>query len=66
MNFKGLPEESRSIIVKDLSGRVVKTLNLTSVNANLGTSDLNSGMYLYTVLGGEENVLNIGKFDIKK
>ncbi|MBO9698677.1 MAG: PCMD domain-containing protein [Sporocytophaga sp.] len=66
INFKDLPEESRSIIVKDLSGRVVKTLLLISDNINIGTSDLNSGMYLYTVMGSEQNVLYTGKFDIKK
>lgn len=66
VNFKDLPEESHSIIVKDLSGRVVKTLSLSSDNINFGTSDLNSGMYLYTVLGREENVLYTGKLDVKK
>lgn len=66
VNFKDLPAESRFIIVKDLSGRTVKTLDLSSDNSSIETSNLHSGMYLYSVLGSEENVLFTGKFDIKK
>ncbi|GAL84501.1 hypothetical protein MYP_1729 [Sporocytophaga myxococcoides] len=66
VNFKDLPSESRLIVVKDLSGKMVKTLSLTSDNINLETSELNSGMYLYTVLDSEENVLYTGKLNIKK
>ncbi|GAL84500.1 hypothetical protein MYP_1728 [Sporocytophaga myxococcoides] len=66
VKFIDLPEESSSIMVKDISGRVVKKLSLTSDNIDLDTTDLNSGMYLYTVLGRGENVLYTGKFAIKK
>lgn len=66
LNFKDLPTGASSIIVKDLSGRVVKTLSLISDTINLETSDLHTGMYFYTVLGSEENVLFTGKFNIKK
>jgi hypothetical protein len=66
INFNTPSIEALKIVAYDLTGKVVATELLDGGKGKMNTSGLTGGIYLYSVLGKDNQVLKTGKFNVAK
>jgi hypothetical protein len=66
VNFNTNSVEAYKVTVYDITGKAVATDLFEDNKSRLNISSLNSGMYLYTITGKSNQVLNSGKFNVNK
>jgi len=59
------PEVAR-IMIYDITGKLVTSELFEDETSKLNVSSFNDGIYLYTILGKNNQVLNTGKFNVSK
>lgn len=65
VNITGINEIS-SIIISDITGKIVKGSILNNSKNNLNISNLNNGIYIYQIVNSKGNVLSNGRFVVTK
>jgi hypothetical protein len=63
-NFDVISEEAYQVVVFDMTGREVNRLMITNKNAKLNSYLLPTGVYTYSVISAENEVLSRGKFAV--
>ncbi|HRG39333.1 MAG TPA: T9SS type A sorting domain-containing protein, partial [Bacteroidia bacterium] len=53
-----------AVEIFDLTGRSIGVFPMTNNKATIETANYSAGMYLYNVLGAQNNVLGRGKFEV--
>lgn len=66
VNFNTLSKDAAKVIVYDIAGKVLTAQTLENGNAQLNISALTAGIYVYTVIGNDNQVLTKGKFNVSK
>jgi hypothetical protein len=66
INFNTNSVEVYKVTVYDITGKTVATDLFEDSKLKMNISSLNSGMYLYTITGKSNQVLNSGKFNVNK
>jgi hypothetical protein len=66
INFSTAGTEAYKVTVYDVTGKVVATELFEESKTKLNISSLNNGIYLYTVSGKNNQVLNTGKFNVSR
>lgn len=66
VNINTTSPEAYKVTVFDITGKAVATELFEDNKSKLNVSSLNNGMYLYTVTGKNNQVLNSGKFNVNK
>jgi hypothetical protein len=66
INFSTMSMEAYKVTVYDVTGKVIATELFEESKSKLNISSLNNGMYLYTVSGKNNQVLNTGKFNVSR
>ncbi len=66
VNFSTSNPEAYKVNVYDITGKNVATEVFENETAKLNVSSFNNGMYLYTVSGKNNAVINTGKFNVSK
>lgn len=66
INFSTDNAEAYKVTVYDITGKAVLTELFEDNRSKLNVSAMNNGMYLYTVTGKNNQVLNTGKFNVNK
>ncbi len=65
LNISGITESS-SILIYDVTGKLVTTSNLNKGTDHVNTSELENGIYLFQVLDSNKGVISTGKFSVSK
>ncbi|MDQ3111484.1 MAG: T9SS type A sorting domain-containing protein [Bacteroidota bacterium] len=63
-NFDVISEEAYQVVVFDMTGREVNRLMITNKNAKLNSYLMAAGVYTYSVINAENEVLSRGKFSV--
>lgn len=66
VNFNTSSKDAAKVIVYDVTGKVIATQVLENGKAQLNISTLTAGIYVYTVIGNNNEVLTKDKFNISK
>lgn len=66
INFTTISTEAVKIIAFDVTGKVVASEMLETGKAKMNTGNLTSGVYVYHVVGKNNQVLTSGKFNVTK
>lgn len=66
VNFATGNTEAYKVTVYDITGKAVATELFEDSRSKLNVSALNNGIYLYTVTGRNNQVINTGKFNVNK
>lgn len=66
INFSTNSPEAVKVVALDVTGKVVATETIEMGKAKMNTSNLSSGVYLYSVLGKDNETLKTGKFNVTK
>jgi hypothetical protein len=63
-NFDVVANNAYEIVVCDMTGREVKRLTITNKNAQLDSYTMSAGVYTYSVITKENEVIGRGKFSV--
>lgn len=66
INFTTNSPDAVKVIAMDVTGKVVTTETIEMGKAKMNTGNLSSGVYLYSVLGKDNQILKTGKFNVTK
>ncbi len=66
VNFNTTYTEAAKVIAYDVTGKIVATEALEMGKGKMNTSGLTNGIYLYSILGKDNQVLKTGKFNVTK
>lgn len=66
INFTTLSTEAVKILVFDVTGKIIASELMETGKAKMNTGSLTSGVYLYHVIGKNNQVLTTGKFNVTK
>jgi len=66
INFTTSSLEANKVIAYDVTGKIVATELMEIGKAKMNTSNLTSGVYIYHVVGKNNQVLTTGKFNVTK
>jgi hypothetical protein len=66
INFNTASLEAFIVIIYDLHGKIVTTETFENGNAKLDVSYLMNAVYLYTVVGKNDQLLKSGRFTVAK
>ncbi len=66
INFSTSNLDAAKVIAFDVAGNIVATETMEMGKGKMNTSSLSNGIYLYSVLGKDNQVLKTGKFNITK
>ncbi len=66
VNFNTTNIEATKVIAYDLTGKMVVTEFIEFGKAKMNVHTLSNGLYLYTVIGKNNQVLTTGKFNVSK
>jgi len=66
VNFKAASNDAREISIVDITGRNIGNYTFENMNVRVATSGLATGMYSYSVLGKNGEVLSRGMFDVAR
>ena len=66
VNFNTTNVEATKVIAYDLTGKMVVTELIEFGKAKMNVHTLSNGLYLYTVIGKNNQVLTTGKFNVSK
>jgi hypothetical protein len=65
VNFKFDAEQPKSVVIYDLSGRLVDNISVNSSTLTLSTENWVKGFYTYSLIGNDNAVLKTGKFQVQ-
>ncbi len=57
---------AKQLLIMDITGKMVETINVVSGDNTINTSEYNAGIYLYQVKASNGEVLGSGKFSVSK
>jgi hypothetical protein len=63
-NFDVIADNAYEVVVNDMTGREVNRMTITNKNAKLDSYLLAEGVYTYSVITKENEVLSRGKFSV--
>lgn len=66
INFSTNSPDAVKVVAMDVTGKVVATETIEMGKAKMNTGNLSTGVYLYSVLGKDNETLKTGKFNITK
>jgi hypothetical protein len=66
INFTTVSTEAAKVIAYDVTGKIIATELMEMGKAKLNTSTLASGVYIYHVIGKNNQTLTTGKFNVTK
>lgn len=66
INFSTANTEAYKVTVYDITGKTIATELFDDSKSKLNVSSFNDGIYLYTITGKNNQVLNTGKFNVSK
>lgn len=66
VNFNTINVEATKVIAYDLTGKMVVSELIEFGKAKMNVHTLSNGLYLYTVIGKNNQVLTTGKFNVSK
>lgn len=66
INFTTVSTEAFKVIAFDVTGKIVATEIMETGKAKMNTGNLTSGVYIYHVVGKNNQVLTTGKFNVTK
>lgn len=66
INFSAANTEAYKVTVYDITGKAIATELFDDSKSKLNVSSFNDGIYLYTITGKNNQVLNTGKFNVSK
>ncbi len=66
INFNTANSEASKVIAYDLTGKMVATELVEFGKAKMNVHPLSNGLYLFTVIGKNNQVINTGKFNVSK
>ena len=66
INFSTQSNEAHKVLAYDITGKQVALEFLNEGKAKMNVSTLSDGMYLYSILGKDNQVLTSGKFNVSK
>jgi Secretion system C-terminal sorting domain len=66
INFSTKNVEASKVVIFDVTGKLVATQVLDNNSAPFNTSSLNNGLYIYTLVGSNNQALKSGKFTVSK
>lgn len=66
VNFSTTSTEAVKVVAFDVTGKIVATETLEMGRVKMNTGNLTSGVYVYSVLGKDNQVLKTGKFNVTK
>jgi hypothetical protein len=66
VNFSTSSTDAVKIVAFDVTGKIVATETVEMGKAKMNTSNLTSGVYVYSVLGKDNQTLKTGKFNVTK
>jgi hypothetical protein len=64
VNFSIDYNKASSVIMMDITGRVIETVNFNMNNAQVDVRNYNAGIYMYQVLDNEGQVIKAGKVTV--
>ncbi len=66
VNFNTTSSEATKVLAYDLTGKLIATELVEFGKAKMNVHTLSNGLYLYTVIGKNNQVLTTGKFNVSK
>lgn len=66
INFTTVSTEAVKVIAFDVTGKIVATEIMETGKAKMNTGHLTSGVYIYHVIGKNNQILTTGKFNVTK
>lgn len=66
LRFSNLPKGAEQLVISDITGKEIDQLDMNGTNNDydLETNSFNNGVYFYTILNENGNVINKGKFSV--
>jgi hypothetical protein len=65
VNFKFDAEQPKSVVIYDLSGRIIENVSVNSSTLSISTENWSKGFYTYSLIGNDNAVLQTGKFQVQ-
>lgn len=66
INFVTKNNDATKVIIFDVTGKIVATEVFENNRSSFNTTSLNNGLYVYTLLGNQNQTLKTGKFTVSK
>lgn len=66
INFSTKNNDATKVIIFDVTGKIVATEVFENNRSSFNTAFLNNGLYVYTLLGNQNQMLKTGKFTVSK